>query len=290
VTVKDFEPSPPTSIEHMAPSQNYKDLSPAQKDAQSMNRIGQLVCAFWGPGMVLFFAVGAVWLSGYWPPAILPGASAVEVLQWYQTHNTRLKVGLVFMTIAYAVMCWYGVGMAAQTRRKEGAFPVWTYVQLVCMACGTAQIVIMGAVWYAAAFRAGGCSTMNPCPLAPGSMEYIAFAQNVQMMHDLGWMILLGTWMPFTFWNWALAAAILLDKTGSPVFPRWSGYLSLLAGASYACGQGDLFFFEGAFGWNGVFALYWNFTIFGSWVLTFAYLTYRNVQRGYVHTQDIVAR
>jgi hypothetical protein len=121
-------------------------------------------------------------------------------------------------------------------------------------------------------------------------MEYIAFAQNVQMMHDLGWMILLGTWMPFTFWNWALAGAILLDKTGTPVFPRWSGYLCLLAGASYACGQGDLFFFEGAFGWNGVFALYWNFTIFGFWVLTFAFLTYRNVQRGYVHTQDIVTR
>jgi hypothetical protein len=290
VTVKDIEPSPPTSIEHMAPSQHYKDLSPAHKDAQSMNRSGQLACAFWGPGMVLFFVVGAVWLSGYWPPAKLPGASAVEVLQWYQTHNTRLKVGLVFMTIAYAVMCWFGVGMAAQTRRKEGAFPVWTYVQLVCMACGTAQIVIMGAVWYAAAFRAGGCSTMNPCHLVPGSMQYIAYAQNVQMMHDLGWMILLGTWMPFTFWNWALAAAILLDKTGSPVFPRWAGYLCLLSGASYACGQGDLFFFEGAFGWNGVFALYWNFSIFGFWVLMFAYLTYRNVQRGYVHTQDLVVR
>jgi hypothetical protein len=290
MTVKDFDPSPPTSIEHLAPSQSYKDLSPAQKDAQGMNRIGQIVCSFWGPGMILFFVVGAVWLSGYWPPKVLPGAGAVEVLQWYQANNTKIKLGLVFMTIAYSVMCWYGVGMAAQTRRKEGAFPVWTYVQLVCMACGTAQIVIMGAAWYAAAFRAGGCSTMNPCHLVPGSTEFLAYAQSVQMMHDFGWMILLGTWMPFTFWNWALAAAILLDKTGSPVFPRWAGYLSLLSGASYICGQGDLFFFEGAFGWNGIFALYWNFSIFGFWVLTFAYLTYRNVQRGYVHTQDVVTQ
>ena len=48
----------------------------------------------------------------------------------------------------------WGVGMAVQTRRKEGAFPIWTYLQLTCMACGTAMIILMGAIWAAAAFRA----------------------------------------------------------------------------------------------------------------------------------------
>ena len=126
MTTKDFE-APPASIEHMAPATAYKDLSPAQREAQSMNRTGQLICCYMGPIMIITFIIGAVVLSGYWPPAKLPGASATEVLEWYAENNTKLKVGLVFMTFAYSVMCWYGVVMAAQTRRKEGAFPVWTW-------------------------------------------------------------------------------------------------------------------------------------------------------------------
>lgn len=290
MTVKDFEPAPSANIEHLVPAAAYKDLTPAQKEAQSMNRTGQLICCAMGPVMVLLFILGAVILSGYWPPAKLPGASATEVLEWYAAHNTKLKVGLVFMTMAYAVMCWYGVVMAAQTRRKEGAFPVWTYLQLTCMACGTAQIVVMGAAWAAAAFRAGGCSSKNPCDLIAGSPEYLAYAHDVQMMHDFGWMILLGTWMPFTFWNLALGAAILLDKTDTPVYPRWTGYLAILSGVSYALGSGAWFFFEGAMGWNGLIALYWVFAIFGFWVLWFAWESYKNIQRGYVHTQDILAK
>ena len=43
-----------------------------------------------------------------------------------------------------------------------------------------------------AAFRAGGCSDKNPCNLVPGSQEYLAYAHDVQMFHDFGWMILLG--------------------------------------------------------------------------------------------------
>lgn len=290
MSIQDFEPAPSSSIEHLVPATAYKDLTPAQREAQSMNRTGQLICAAFGPGMVILFGIGAIWLAGYWPPAKLPGASAVEVLQWYQTHNTKLKIGLVFMTCAYAVMCVWGVGMAAQTRRKEGAFPVFTYLQLTCMACGTAQIVIMGAAWAAAAFRAGGCSDKNPClsQNLPGSADYLSYAHDVQMMHDFGWMILLGTWMPFTVWSIVLGIAILIDKTDSPVFPRWSGYMSIFAGVSYMLGSGAWFFFDGAMGWNGALALYWVFIIFGYWVLYFSYATYKNVQRGYVHTQDIL--
>lgn len=289
MTTQDLEAPEGSSIEHFVPPKTYQELSPAQRDAQSMNRQGQLWCAAMGPAMIVLFVLGAVVLSGYWPPAKLPGADAVEVLEWYASNNTQLKVGLVFMTCAYAVMCWYGVVMAVQTRRKEGAYPVWSYLQLTCMACGTAQIVIMGAAWAAAAFRAGGCSDKNPCNLIPGSQEYLAYAHDVQMMHDFGWMILLGTWMPFTIWNFALGMAILTDRTGTPVYPRWSGYMCMLAGASYALGSGCWFFFEGAMGWNGLIALYWVFVIFGFWVLYFAWASYKNVQRGYVHTQDVLS-
>jgi len=286
VTIKDFESAPAVSIENLAPAQGYRDLNAAQREAQSMNRWGQIVTAICGPAMIIFFGIGAVWLSGYWPPDKLPGASAQEVLTWYQDHNTSLKLGLIFMTIAYSLMCVYGVGMAVQTRRKEGAFPVWTYIQLTCMACGTAMIILMGAIWAAAAFRADGCSDKNPC-LITDSVERLAYAHDVQMMHDLGWMILLGTWMPFTFWCCALGASILLDKTETPAFPRWSGYMSMFVGVSFIPGNCIYFFFEGALGWNGLISMYIPFITFGFWVLYFSYQSFRNCQRGLVHAQDM---
>jgi hypothetical protein len=102
-------------------------------------------------------------------------------------------------------------------------------------------------------------------------------------------MILLGTWMPFTFWCIALGMSVLLDKTETPVFPRWSGYMSILVGVSFIPGNGEYFFFEGAMGWNGLIAMYIPFITFGIWVLYFSYQSFRNCQRGLVHAQDIAA-
>ena len=206
------------------------------------------------------------------------------MLAWYQENTNQLKLGLVFMTLAYGCMCCWGVAMACQTRRKEGAFPVWTYLQLTCMAAGTAMIVLMGAVWAAAAFRADGCSDTNPCVITD-PVERMAYAHDIQMMHDFGWMILLGTWMPFTFWCAALGLSILLDRSDTPAYPRWSGYMSIFVGIAFIPGSGVWFFFEGAMGWNGLIGMYIPFIVFGYWVLYFSWKSYQGVQRGLVHQQ-----
>ncbi|MGW5110638.1 hypothetical protein [Nocardia sp. NPDC004123] len=246
--------------------------APRSPEAQSMNRTAQLLCAWGGPLMIFFFGIGSVWLARYFPPEILPGDSAQTVADFYAKHTTRIRIGLIFTACAYGLMGTWGVAMAVQTRRKEGAFPVLTYVQLTGMATGTAQIVVMAGVWAAAAFRPGEISP-----------------EITQTLNDLGWMLLLGTWMPFTIWAIALGLAILMDKTNEPVFPRWSGYLSIWTGILYIPGSGAWFFKGGAFGWNGIIALWEVFIIFGIWVVTFSYLSMRNVRRGLVHSQDLPA-
>jgi len=235
-----------------------------------MNRTAQLLCVALGPGMILLFLIGSVWLAKLFPPAIHPSWNAEQVSNFYAEHKDRIRIGLVFTCCAYGVMATWGVAMASQTRRKEGMFPTLTWIQLVNMAAGTAQIVVMAGLWAAAAFRAG---EVDP--------------QITQTLHDAGWMLLDGTWITFTIWNTALGLAILLDKSGSPVFPRWSGYLSILAGIGYMPGSGVWFFKHGAFSWVGAIALYEVFIIFGIWVLTFSWLSYKNIQRGYVHEQDL---
>jgi hypothetical protein len=262
VTIKDLDASLYNS--------GTPQRSATEREAQSMNRTAQLLCAACGPLMVVLFLIGSVWLARYFPPHNLPGDSAQKVADWYASHTTRIRVGLIFTMCAYGVMGTWGVAMAAQTRRKEGAFPALTYVQLTGMAAGTAQIVVMAGVWAAAAFRPGEISP-----------------EITQTLNDLGWMLLLGTWIPFTIWNIALGLSILLDKSGSPVFPRWSGYFSIWTGILYTPGSGAWFFKHGAMGWNGVIALWEVFLIFGAWVLYFSYASYRNVKRGLVHQQEL---
>lgn len=239
-------------------------------DRTSMNRTAQKICIICGPIMILTFVIGSVWLARLFPPVIHATWTPEEVSQWFQDNDKRYMIGMVFTTFAYSVMATWGVGMATQTRRKEGAFPTWTYLQLVNMAAGTAQIVVMGGVFAICAYRAGDISP-----------------EITQTMYDLGWFLLLGTWMTFTFWAIALGMQILTDKSSDPVFPRWSGYVSIACGLGYTFGSGCWFAMEGAFSWNGAIALWFVFLEFGFWVLLFTWLTWQNVKKGWVGEQDV---
>lgn len=236
-----------------------------------MSRISQLTLAWCGPAMVVTFIIGSVVLARYLPPWIAPGDSAERVAEIYADNADRIRIGLVFTVIAYALMGTWGVAVATQTRRKEGMFPALTYAQLTAMAAGTAQIVVNTGLWAAASFRAG---EIDP--------------EITQALNDAGFIILLGTWVPFTIWAIAVGLSILLDKSRETVFPRWSAWLSIWAGIGFIPGGTVWFFKDGAFGWQGAVCLYVPFAVFGAWVLTFSYLAMRNVKRGFVNEQDLV--
>jgi hypothetical protein len=108
-----------------------------------------------------------------------------------------------------------------------------------------------------------------------------------QAFNDAGFIILLGTWFPFTMWAIALGLSILLDKSDSPVYPRSSGYFSIWAGIGFIPGGTVWFFKSGPFGWTGVVCIWIPFGVFGAWLLYFAYQTALNVRRGYVNVQDL---
>jgi hypothetical protein len=238
-----------------------------------MSRHSQMMVVWSAPLCIVAFIIGSVWLGGYFPPRIHPSDTAEQVARYYHDNALSIRIGLVFTMIAYSLMCVWGVAMASQTRRKEGMFPTLTYLQLTCMAAGTAQIVVNTGLWAAASFRAG--------EIAP---------EITQALNDAGFIILLGTWFPFTVWAIALGLGILLDKSDTPVYPRWSGYFSVWAGIGFVPGGTVWFFKSGPFGWTGVVCMYVPFAVFGAWLLYFAYQTAQNVKRGYVNVQDLGVR
>jgi hypothetical protein len=235
-----------------------------------MNRIAQLLAIGLGPTMFVVWGIGGIWLGRYMPPAIHPTTSAQTVALWYLHHQTRIRIGCIFMMLALGFIGFWGICVAVQTRRKEGLFPALTYAQLIGMAGGTGLLMIPVALWVGAAWR-------------PTAVPFTT----TQTLNDVGWITLMGTWLPFTVWAFAVGLAILLDPSSDPVFPRWAGYLSIAAGLGFTTGSGVWFARHGAFSWVGVLGLYEPFVIFGVWVIALSWLSYLNVKKGYVHALEL---
>ena len=248
----------------------HVDSDPDYAEATSMSRISQLIVAWSGPAMIVTFIIGGCILARYLPPQWSPSDSPEKVAQIYIDHLTQIRIGLLLSVIAYSMMMVWGVSNATQTRRLEGKFPALTYLQLVCMAAGTAQIVVNVGMWATAAFRPGEVS-----------------AEITQFANDMGFIILLGTWPAFTIWAIALGLQVLLNKSSLEVYPRWSGYFSIWCGLLFTPGGTVWFFKDGPFGWTGVICMYVPFVFFGAWILTFTVLTIRNIHNGAVDRQEL---
>jgi hypothetical protein len=97
------------------------------------------------------------------------------------------------------------------------------------------------------------------------------------MLNDVAYLQFIGGLaliMPMFF---VLAVVALTDRTSSPVFPRWTGYASIMTFILFLPDQAIFFFKTGPFAWNGLFAFWIPLTLFGSWFFMVAYLIQRNV-------------
>jgi hypothetical protein len=228
-----------------------------------MNRRAQLICAWTGPVLAVLFLIGAVLLGRFIPPWVRPHYSADKVARIFAQHHARILAGAFVSIISMSLVAPWGVSIAAQTRRKEGSFPILTYVQLMCVAIGTTVVILMCMMWAAAAFR--------PHAYAP---------QTVMALNDVAYFLFLFTWAPFSIWTCAVALCIFLDTSGEPVYPRWAGYLSIWTAILFVPAGLMAFFKHGAFSWAGLMTLYVPVAIFFVWLAGMTYLTIRNINRG----------
>src|ERR1700704_3854975 len=87
------------------------------------------------------------------------------------------------------------------------------------------------------------------------------------MLHDAAWFLFLFSWPPFAVWVGAVGVVILRDRDQSPMFPRWSGYLSIWTAFLFIPAALMAFFKTGPMAYNGVLALYIPVFVFVVWVI-----------------------
>ena len=103
--------------------------------------------------------------------------------------------------------------------------------------------------------------------------------ETTQLLYDLIWFLFLIPWPPFMLWQLLAGFAILSDANKQTMFPRWTGYFSLWAGALEVFSALSVFFYSGPFSYNGLVTFWVPGVSFYGWVLVLAIVQVRRLPR-----------
>ena len=205
--------------------------------------------AWTGPVMLVLWVGAFVFLAQYIPPPD-PQDTVSEVLARFGDHTDATRLGLIITMYASALLVPFAAVISAQMKRIEGAGPLAT-TQIVSAGLLSLEFIVPIMVWLAALYRFDASS-----------------ARIIQTLNDMGWLMFVAVISSVIVQIACFGIAILIDERERPIFPRWSGYfmlwVCLLLSPTSLC----VFFKDGPFAWNGLFAFWIPLTTYGIWMLT----------------------
>lgn len=209
-----------------------------------------------GLALVAFTAVGFAWLMHMiMPPS--PEESAAETLARVAEHQTSILIGAALVTFFWAFWVTWCAPLVVYIRRMERA-PALTFAAVANAGAGGAIITMIAVSWTVMAFRVEN--------------ELV-----VQSFHDLGWFLFLYTWPGFGIFMWIVAVAILRDRSGNQVLPRWVAWYNLYAGFAMAPASFMGLFKDGPLAWDGVFTFWVVVIDFFAWMVVMSIVLLRRI-------------
>ncbi|TAM67977.1 MAG: hypothetical protein EPN51_13265 [Mycobacterium sp.] len=212
----------------------------------------QRVLIWAGPLMVLIWFATFIFVMGFFPPS-RPSASADQIRQLYADNTVLIKIGLVVVMAASALLVPWSAAISGQLRRIEGARALAT-TQVVSCGLLSLEFITPIGVWMAGAFRFDGRA-----------------AEITEALHDVGWILFVTVIWSLWVQMWCIVAAILIDRRPRPVLPRWLAYLTAWAALLITPAGMVLFFKTGPFAWNGIVGIYIPLAAFAIWMGAISY-------------------
>jgi hypothetical protein len=208
--------------------------------------------------MVLFI-LGFVIIGGLVPPPS-PNMDAQEVARFYAQDATRIRIGLAMTMVAGALTAPFVAAITVQMKRIEGPTSPLAYAQLGLGMLGVLLISLPVMIIQAAAFR-------------PDRDPDITLA-----IHDIGWIMLVGTYCCVFVQCLVVGACILKDER-EEVWPRWLAYFNFWVALMFLPGSLLYFFKTGPFAWDGIFVWWIPLTVFFGWFVVMFVMTMKTLQR-----------
>jgi hypothetical protein len=197
-------------------------------------------------GLVVLFV--GLFIARMLPPPS-PGESAGQIAAFYQRHTQGIRAGTILMGFGAALMApWFGV-ITRYLRRIPGHGPATAYCQLALDALLVFEIVLPITLIQVVAFR--------PERIAGDTL----------LLDDLA-MILLVSPAYTVIVEWMVTGiAILRDRGDVPVFPRWSGWVSIGTALLSIPGVLVIFHKTGPWRWSGAIGFWVPAVVFGLWMI-----------------------
>lgn len=225
-----------------------------------MNKNSQMLATWAGPITFILFGLSFWPFAGFLPP--LPATlTAAEVTAYYSQHTNGIRFGMMLMMFAGTLNCVFVGAISTQLRRIEKDTPVWTYAQLAAGCLGAVTIVVGAMLMTAVAFR----------PDRGVELTYLLF--------DVAWLWIVMPGAPAVLQNLCIGAAILFDKSATPVFPRWLGFFNIWTGLIYLPGALVTFFKSGPFAWDGLLAFWLPACVFGPWFFVMFFMMRKAIRQ-----------
>ena len=221
----------------------------------------QLVCIWSGILAVVLYALGWGVIAGFLPPQ-LPSDSAHQIAAFYSANRTAIGAGqMIGLVAVIGFIPFFTLISAHLYRIQRGSLPLLAVMQL----CGGVLLVafffICSAAWITCSFRTDGD------------------VEAVRTLNDFGWLAFVVVWPEYSLQMACIAVAVLSDKSSTPVWPRWFGYATILAGVSGSGGSLAVFFKYGPFAWNGIVGIYQGLVVFVLWMGLMSFFLFRQARR-----------
>lgn len=219
------------------------------------------IAAWCGPvfliGLLVFWGL----LAGY-VPAPPQDWTAAQLMAKYTEHNTAIKVGMVAVLMLIPFYFVWSSLVSKVIQRIEGPSGVLSNVELVGGTVTAITGLLFSACWLVAAFR---IADRTP--------------QDVQLMHDLGWMFFDVTFMAPGAQMIAFGTLPFIDRREKPLFPRWLGWVTYAGAATFICIALLPFVKNGPFAWNGLLTYWLALGMFFVWMVLAMYFVFPAIRR-----------
>ncbi|WP_284742404.1 hypothetical protein [Amycolatopsis sp. RTGN1] len=222
-----------------------------------------------GVAVLVAFTV-AFTIVGKLTPPISPTATADQVAGFLAQNRSGILWAVVIMGVFAPLFYPFAVVTSLQMRRIEGGWGLLSMVQLTTAVVAPTGWLYPMAVFATAAYRPG----RDP--------------QLVLLLSDQFWLTYVGIAAIFVVNVAVIGVSALVDRRPKPVFPRWFGWLNIIAAVALLPGVFVYVSSDGPFAWNGLFAMIIPSVAFLVWKVSMLVVLFRAVKSEELEAREVV--
>ncbi len=201
-------------------------------------------------------------------PSMNPGDFAVFVAD----HKYQILIGMLALLIGgYTFLMTWSITLAYQIKKYANPSTLAFCVLFAVGLSGALIGMLCGVLGSAMAYRV---EALEPA--------------TTQLLYDIILFLFLIPWPPFMLWQFITGFAILSSTNTEVVFPRWTGYFSMWAGALEMFSALCVFWYSGPFSYSGLVTFWVPGGSFFIWVIVMAVVQIRGRSLVERELQDVV--